>query len=164
MAWEPIQKHLSSFAVPPNLRDYARVCREFSWDSARRELHGLPGGGLNIAHEAVDRHARGAAGGRTAIRWIAKDGATRDLSYAELSHDSSRFANVLTERVGRLSPKEFEVKVLNRYLIIVPEDELAAESGCTAVQPACADAARASGLLQINPLPDRRGPVAGEAP
>ena len=29
------------------------------WDEARRSLDGLPGGGLNIAHEAVERQARG---------------------------------------------------------------------------------------------------------
>ena len=28
----------------------------FDWNTARTLLAGLPGGGLNIAHEAVDRH------------------------------------------------------------------------------------------------------------
>ena len=31
----------------------------FSWDDARKLLDGLPDGGLNIAYEAVDRHAAG---------------------------------------------------------------------------------------------------------
>ena len=44
--------------VPPNLPDYESVRRAFTWDTARGLLDGLPGGkGLNIAHEAVDRHA-----------------------------------------------------------------------------------------------------------
>jgi hypothetical protein len=30
--------------------------RGFSWDHARALLTGLPGGGLNIAYEAIDRH------------------------------------------------------------------------------------------------------------
>jgi len=45
-----------------NMADYERACAEFSWAEARRELAGLPGGGLNIAYEAVDRHADGPLG------------------------------------------------------------------------------------------------------
>ena len=36
-------------------------CREFTWERARRELAGCPTARPNIAHEAVDRHAAGAA-------------------------------------------------------------------------------------------------------
>ncbi|MEF7612778.1 acetate--CoA ligase [Aquincola sp. MAHUQ-54] len=68
----------------------------FSWDMARGWLQGLPRGrGLNIAHEAVDRHAAGPHAGRTALRCIRKDGTAQDLSYAELGARSSRFANAL---------------------------------------------------------------------
>jgi len=49
MDWEPIRK-TEALRVRPNLSDYARARREFSWAAARRELAGLPGGrGLNIA-------------------------------------------------------------------------------------------------------------------
>ena len=34
----------------PNLERYEGACAEFSWQGVRRELDGLPGGGLNIAH------------------------------------------------------------------------------------------------------------------
>jgi acetyl-CoA synthetase len=82
--------------VPPNLADYAAARTEFSWDAVRRELAGLPDGtGLNIAHEAVDRHATGALRERVAIRWLGKNGSIRDIAYGELSKQSSRFANVL---------------------------------------------------------------------
>jgi acetyl-CoA synthetase len=64
------------------------------WEEARRSLEGLPGGGLNIAHEALERHARGPLAGRTAIRWLGASGARRDISYAELSRLSSRFASI----------------------------------------------------------------------
>jgi acetyl-CoA synthetase len=67
------------------------------WDAARRDLTGLPGGrGLNIAHEAVDRHAEGADAGRTALRCLALDGTATDVSYGELAERSNRVANVLT--------------------------------------------------------------------
>ena len=35
--------------------------------------------GLNIAHEAVDRHAAGSRSGELALRWLGKDGQVRDL-------------------------------------------------------------------------------------
>ena len=71
------------------------LIRKDPWAAARRELEGLPGGGLNIAHEAVDRHARGPRAAHVAIRWLAANGAQRDISFAELSKLSNRFANVL---------------------------------------------------------------------
>jgi acetyl-CoA synthetase len=66
------------------------------WRDARGLLSGLPdGNGLNIAHEAVDRHAAGPLGDQIAIRWLGKRGEHRDLSYRDLADESNRFANVL---------------------------------------------------------------------
>ncbi len=98
MAWvmgaPEIEK--KTFAVPPNLADYDAAVARFTWDAARDELDGLPdGGGLNIAHEAVDRHARGARADHVALRCIAKDGSTRDITYRDLAERTSRFANAL---------------------------------------------------------------------
>jgi acetyl-CoA synthetase len=83
--------------VVPNLRDYRAACAAFSWKAARDALDGLPGGGLNIAFEAVDRHVERGQGDRLAIRWIARTGARHDLSYADLRAQSNRFANVLSQ-------------------------------------------------------------------
>ncbi|HEX9260483.1 MAG TPA: AMP-binding protein, partial [Acidimicrobiales bacterium] len=66
------------------------------WDAARDELTGLPAGaGLNIAFEAVDRHAAGPESEVVAIRWLPKRGTPMDLTYADLARRTSRFANVL---------------------------------------------------------------------
>ncbi|MBI3053717.1 MAG: acetate--CoA ligase [Betaproteobacteria bacterium] len=82
--------------IAPNLADYGVVQAEFSWDAARRSLDGLPhGGGLNIAHEAVDRHAQGSRADHLALRWLGKSGAVRDFTYRDLALETSRFANVL---------------------------------------------------------------------
>jgi acetyl-CoA synthetase len=96
MAWEPIVKSASDLTVAPNLPDYDAECEVFTWQAARRELEGLPGGGLNIAHEAVDRHANGPRRDHVAIRWLAASGgARRDFTYGELLMLTNRFANVL---------------------------------------------------------------------
>ena len=83
----------------PNLEDYNAFCRTFDWQNERKQLSGLPGGqGLNIAHEAVDRHAAGPLKDTVALRWIRKDKSALDLTYADLQKRTARFANVL----GRL--------------------------------------------------------------
>jgi acetyl-CoA synthetase len=90
-----IHKDIASFKVQPHLTDYAVTYAGFSWAKVRRELAGLPGGGLNIGYEAVDRHAEGARAAHVAIRWLGKDGQQQELSYAELMRLSNRFANAL---------------------------------------------------------------------
>ena len=99
-----IRKPPEELRVAPNLADYAQGRAEFSWDAMRRALDGLPDGGCNIAHEAVDRHAGTAIGERTAFRFLGAADAggalsSRDISYAELFRLTCRFTNVL-RRLG----------------------------------------------------------------
>jgi len=94
--WAPIEKQPQSWAVRPNLLDYAATCAGFSWDDIRRAFEGLPGGrGFNIAHEAVDRHAAGPRRDRVALRWLGSDDTVRDFTYGELAAQTNRFANIL---------------------------------------------------------------------
>jgi acetyl-CoA synthetase len=96
MSFQPIIKDPASWRVPPNLSDYEKTRAVFHWEGIRAELDGLPDGkGLNIAHEAVDRHVMRGRGSRVALRWIGKDNVVRDLSYADVAGGSARFANVL---------------------------------------------------------------------
>jgi len=76
--------------------DYGAARSAFSWASARRCLEGLPDGrGLNIAHEALDRHAAGPQAGKVALRWMARDGGVTEATYAEMASRTNRFANGL---------------------------------------------------------------------
>jgi acetyl-CoA synthetase len=96
LLWKPIRKHPDSWTIEPNLLEYGKTYIDFSWDEVRRELDWLPlAKGLNIAHEAVDRHAAGPARDRLAMRWLGSDGAVRDFTYLDLKRLSNRFANVL---------------------------------------------------------------------
>jgi acetyl-CoA synthetase len=93
--WSAIRKDVDRLRVLPNLLDYKAARDTFSWEGARAEVDGLPGGGLNIAHEAIDRHALGKNAEKLAIRWLSKDLRTEDYTYAQLRTLSNRFANVL---------------------------------------------------------------------
>jgi acetyl-CoA synthetase len=93
---ESIRKPRGASTVMPNLVFYEEMRTSFSWEIAGRELSGLPGGaGLNIAHEAIDRHAAGALRDKAALRWISRAGEVRDFRYGEMRALTNRFANVL---------------------------------------------------------------------
>jgi acetyl-CoA synthetase len=124
-----IRKPRGGWTVAPNMPDYEATRAAFRWEAARAELDGLPGGnGLNIAHEAVERHVRAGRGDKVAMRWLSKDGARRDLTYRELSQASNRFANLLI-RLG-VSKGDHVFALLGR----VPELYIAAlgsfKAGC----------------------------------
>jgi acetyl-CoA synthetase len=110
MPWEPIIKSSPGGGVSPNLRNYEQAREAFSWEEARSELDGLPGGGgLNIAHEAVDRHAAGALHDKTAVRWLGKDGSVRDFSFAQRRNVSGRSGSIIA-RAGKVMTKD-EIKI-----------------------------------------------------
>jgi acetyl-CoA synthetase len=96
MTREVIHKEGTNLAVRANMPDYDTARRTFSWHAARQLLDGLPNGrGLNIAHEAVDRHAGGRRADKVALRFLDHSFATTDISYRQLRAVTNRFANVL---------------------------------------------------------------------
>jgi len=95
--WEPIHKQPRRGAGF-NLADYDLAVREFSWDRARAELDGLPGGrGLNIAYEAVDRHAAGAYQLQEQLDALSRDAAVE----AELATIRAQMAPHTSKRHGK---------------------------------------------------------------
>ena len=78
-----------------NLCDYDRVRREFTWDHATQRLTRLTGDRINIATEALDRHADGERASQRAIRFLKRDAPPQDFTYTQLRAAANRFANVL---------------------------------------------------------------------
>ena len=96
MGYEIIRKDAARGTPAPNLYDYPTQYAAFDWSRARVELDGVPAGGINIAHEALDRFVADGHGHRLAMRFIARDWSRRDFSYADLAGLSSRFASALS--------------------------------------------------------------------
>ena len=90
-----IKKDLKSFSVQPNMTDYEETYSTFSWESVAGEFEGLPSGGLNIAHEAIDRHANGPLAEKTALIWLGENGEERTYTYRQMKEESAKFANVI---------------------------------------------------------------------
>jgi acetyl-CoA synthetase len=80
-----------------NMPDYGCATAELSWDVYRSWLDYLPGGALNIAYEAVDRHVAHGRGEQEALRWIGRGGGRRSFSYADLKRETDRFARLLSD-------------------------------------------------------------------
>jgi len=53
------------------------------------------GGKLNLSHNCVDRHAKGARKDKVALLWEGEPGEVRRLTFAELHVEVQKFANVL---------------------------------------------------------------------
>jgi acetyl-CoA synthetase len=96
MPFAAITKDPKGFKVLPHLLDYQATCKEFSWQQVERELSDCAAGsGLNIAYQAVDRHAAGPRASHLALRWLGKQGEVVDYTYADLRRLTNRFANAL---------------------------------------------------------------------
>jgi acetyl-CoA synthetase len=82
--------------IAHHLSNYEKVQTSFSWNTIAKELKGLPNGkGLNIAHEAIDRHAQTHLKDTIAFRFIRKNRSFQDLTYGDMQMQTSKFANVL---------------------------------------------------------------------
>ena len=90
-----IKKTIADLPTTPNWLESEQARQAFSWQVEADELARLPGGGLNLAYEAVDRHAMGGNRQHTALRILDRNGGHHDISYAQLSAQTNRFANVL---------------------------------------------------------------------
>ena len=95
MDWDPIHKHPAELAVAPNVPDYDAARAAFDLE-AETSFIGLPAaGGINIAFEAVDRHAAGPEADRVALRWLGRKGDQKDITYRDLATLTNRFAGAL---------------------------------------------------------------------
>ena len=83
----------------------------FSWALISREVGESSDGTINIAHLAVDRHARSARAEKTAFRFLGEDGSTCNVSYRELAGLTDRFGNTL---------KSLDVKKGDRIALHAP--------------------------------------------
>ncbi|MCJ1708640.1 acetate--CoA ligase [Microbacterium sp. VKM Ac-2923] len=97
------------------LYERAAADREGFWAEQARELHWhtpftqvldwtnppfaewFADGELNVAYNCLDRHVEAGNGDRIALRWEGEPGDQRNVTYAELTDEVKRLANVLTD-------------------------------------------------------------------
>ncbi|HEY7377289.1 MAG TPA: acetate--CoA ligase [Steroidobacteraceae bacterium] len=95
LSFAPICKPLRGERLAPYLASYAQARDSFTWEAAQRELSPAAATRLNIAHEAVDRHVLNGRGAHLAARFVDRNWARHDVTYADLRAASNRLAHVL---------------------------------------------------------------------
>lgn len=110
----PTPEFTAAAIAKPELYDAAKADRLGFWAQQARELlhwhtpftetldwSGAPvarwfaDGELNVAYNCLDRHVEAGNGERVAIHWEGEPGDTRTITYAQLTADVKRAANVL---------------------------------------------------------------------
>ncbi len=117
----------------PELYERAKADRLSFWAEQARELHWstpftqtldwsdapfarwFADGTLNVAYNCLDRHVLAGKGDRVALHWEGEPGDTRTLTYAQLTAEVKRAANLLTARGIREGDR------VAIYLPVVPE-------------------------------------------
>ncbi len=90
-----IEKSSRDLRLPPNLADYETARESFKWEEIEKDLDWLPNGGLNIAHECIDRHCEKGKAEKLAMIWVGKNDEEERYTYAQTRDESNKFANVL---------------------------------------------------------------------
>ena len=89
-----IKKSVKKLSPKPNIIDYDKSYKSFSWKDAEKEIEFFSDGKLNAAYNAVDRHLKTEVKGHVAIHLVGET-SVKDITYGELASVSNRFANVL---------------------------------------------------------------------
>jgi acetate--CoA ligase len=130
----PSPEFAAQAVAKPELYEQAAADREGFWaDQARELLHWhkpftrtldwsnppfakwFDDGELNVAYNCLDRHVLAGNGERVAIHWEGEPGDSRTITYAELTVDVKRAANLLTS----LGIREGDRVAI--YLPMIPE-------------------------------------------
>ena len=94
-----IKKDLKKLKVTPNLLDYDKTYKDFSWEKAEKELvEFFPDGKINIAHNIIDRHAIGKNKDKVALLFEDVQGDKESYTFADLKTKSDKFSNVLVSQ------------------------------------------------------------------
>ena len=104
------KKTAKDWKFPPNLEDYERAYRSFSWTKARSDIDWFDGK-LNAAENAVDRHTHTWRKNKVALYWEDEAGTEKKYTFEELSLLSNKIGNIL---------KAFDVRRGDRVFLFLP--------------------------------------------
>ncbi|SHH84333.1 acetyl-CoA synthetase [Virgibacillus chiguensis] len=94
-----------------NLKDYNCMKESFAWESIKTNFSWFETGKVNMAYEAVDRHADNPnKSNQTALLFSSPDREEK-LTFNDLRHESNKFANVL---------RKYGIKKGDRVFLFMP--------------------------------------------
>jgi len=90
-----VKKDPAKLRLKPNFQNYEQQRKTFKWSDADKEVDWFPGGKLNAAYNAIDRHAKGSRKNKIALIFDDGEGHAQKLTFQQLYEMMNRFANVL---------------------------------------------------------------------
>lgn len=96
--------------VALNLQDYEEAYKDFCWEDVEKNFSWYKTGKVNMAYEAIDRHAKGKTKNKTALYYV-DDNREETYTYKEMKDLSNKFGNVL---------KKLGIKKGDRVFIFLP--------------------------------------------
>jgi len=90
-----VRKDMAQLRVKPNLQYYEQLRKTFRWEDAEKEVDWFPGGKINSAYNAIDRHAKGSRKDKVALIYDDGEGRVQKLTFRQMFEQTNKFANVL---------------------------------------------------------------------
>ena len=94
-----------------NLKDYEKMRENFSWEDMKKHFSWNETGKVNMAHEAVDRHAEDPNKKDKAALLSSSPDREEKVTFGELRDQSNQFANVL---------KKYDIQKGDRVFLFMP--------------------------------------------
>ncbi|MEK7291537.1 MAG: AMP-binding protein, partial [Planctomycetota bacterium] len=101
---------ISKKPVTDGLLDYERTYEEFSWEAIKKDTC-IRNNKINIAYEAIDKHAQSWRKNKVALYWEGADGTCQKYTFMEMKKFSDKCANML---------RSLGVKKGDRVFIFLP--------------------------------------------
>lgn len=107
-----IKKDPTKFVKTPNITDYKKAYKDFSWEKAEKDyIDFFEDGKMNAAYNMIDRHVIKGNGDKTALLFESATGEKEQYTFKDLQLLSNKFANVL---------KSLEIEKGDRFFIFLP--------------------------------------------
>ena len=99
--------HKKKLKKEPNFGDYDGTVKDFRWKDMEKEIEFFKGRKINVAHNAIDRHANGWRKNKVALYWEGAEGQEEKYTFQDLKNLSNKFANVLKKMGVRKGDRVF---------------------------------------------------------
>ena len=90
-----IHKDVKKLKKSPNLLNYEKTHKDFTWKKAESEIEYFKDNTLNAAYNVIDRHAKGKRKNKTALFYEGQNGEKEKYTFSDLRKLTNKFANVL---------------------------------------------------------------------
>ena len=90
-----VQKDPSKLRLKPNLQGFEQLRKTFKWSDADKMVDWFPGGKINAAYNAIDRHVKGPRKNKVALILDNGEGKVVKMTFQQMYEETNKFANML---------------------------------------------------------------------